>query len=171
MKKIILASLLAANLFGFADNLNTFSAHFTQTVVDDKNTTIKYNGEIQAKRPNMAMWHYTTPIKKEIYINGDDLVILEPEIQQAIVKKVGNTIAFFEMLKHAKKIDDEHYKAKYESLDLHIHVKGDTVLDIIYLDELENKVTIIFSNQVNNESISDKTFKADIPTDFDIVDQ
>lgn len=171
MKKTIFLSLFYANLFGFADNLNTFSAHFTQTVVDDKNTTIKYSGDIKAKRPNMAMWNYVEPVKKKIYINNQDLVIIEPELEQAILKKVGNTIAFFEMLKHAKKIDNEHYVAKYENLNLHIRVNGDKIVDITYLDELENKVTITFTNQVDNKEIDDKNFKADIPIDFDIIYQ
>ena len=113
MKKTILLSLLCANLFGFAENLNTFSAHFVQTVTDDKNTVIKYSGDIKAKRPDMAMWNYVQPVKKEIYIRNEDLVIIEPEIEQVIMKKVGNTIAFFEMLKNAKKVNDNLYKATY----------------------------------------------------------
>lgn len=171
MKKTIALSLLCANLFGFADNLNTFSAHFVQTVVDDKNTTIEYSGDIKAKRPNMAMWNYVKPIKKEIYINNEDLVIIEPEIEQVILKKVGNTIAFFEMLKNARKVDNEHYVAKYENLNLHINVKGDKIISITYLDELENRVTIIFSDQVENKEIDDSAFKADIPLDFDLIYQ
>ncbi|WP_345991235.1 LolA-like outer membrane lipoprotein chaperone [Sulfurimonas sp. HSL-1716] len=169
MKKTIALSLLYANLFGFADNLNTFSAHFVQTVVDDKNTTIRYSGDIKAKRPNMAMWNYVEPIKKEIYINNEDLIIIEPEIEQVILKKVGNTIAFFEMLKHAKKIDNEHYTADYENMKLHIRIKGEKILSITYFDELENKVTIIFSDQVENKDIDDKEFKAKIPADFDVI--
>ena len=171
MKKTIFLSLFCANLFGFADNLNTFSAHFVQTVVDDKNTTIRYSGDIKAKRPDMAMWNYVEPVRKEIYINNEDLVIIEPEIEQVILKKVGNTIAFFEMLKHAKKIDNEHYVAKYEQLNLHIRVKDDKIISINYLDELENRVTITFSNQVSNKEMEDKEFKADIPMDFDIIYQ
>ena len=171
MKKTIILSLLCVNLFGFAENLNTFSAHFVQTVVDDKNTMIKYSGDIKAKRPNMAMWNYTNPVKKEIYINNADLVIIEPEIEQVILKKVGNTIAFFEMLKNAKKVDNENYKAKYENLKINIHVKGTKIISITYLDELENKVTIQFTNQVENQTIDDKVFKAKIPADFDVVYQ
>ncbi|MBU0633035.1 LolA-like outer membrane lipoprotein chaperone [bacterium] len=171
MKKTIALSLLCANLFGFADNLNTFSAHFVQTVVDDKNTTIKYSGDIKAKRPNMAMWNYVEPVKKEIYINNEDLVIIEPEIEQVILKKVGSTIAFFEMLKNAKKIDNEHYVAHYENMKLHINVKGTQILSITYLDELENRVTITFSNQMENKEIDDSNFKANIPLDFDLIYQ
>ncbi|MDD2357011.1 MAG: LolA-like outer membrane lipoprotein chaperone [Thiovulaceae bacterium] len=171
MKKTIILSLLCANLFGFAENLNTFSAHFVQTVVDDKKTTIKYNGDIKAKRPNMAMWNYTNPVKKEIYINSSDLVIIEPEIEQVILKKVGNTIAFFEMLKNAKKVNNELYKATYEKLKIDIHVKANKIDSITYLDELENRVTIQFTNQVENQKMDDKVFSAKIPADFDIVHQ
>ncbi len=171
MKKTILISLLCANLFGFAENLDTFSAHFVQTVIDDKKTVIKYSGDIKAKRPNMAMWNYVRPVKKEIYIKNEDLVIIEPEIEQVIIKKVGNTIAFFEMLKNAKKVNESLYKAKYEKLKINIHVKANSIDSITYLDELENKVSIQFSNQVENKKIEDRVFKAKIPADFDIVRQ
>jgi outer membrane lipoprotein carrier protein len=171
MKKTIILSLLCANLFGFADNLNTFSAHFVQTVIDDKNTVIKYSGDIKAKRPDMAMWNYVAPVKKEIYIKSGDLVIIEPEIEQVIMKKVGNTIAFFEMLKNAKKVNDNLYKATYEKLKIDIHVKANKIDSITYLDELENRVSIQFTNQTENKSIEDKAFKARIPADYDIVRQ
>ena len=169
MKKTIALSLLCANLFGFADNLNSFSAHFVQTVVDDKNTTIEYSGNIKAKRPDKAMWSYVKPVKKLIYINNEDLVIIEPEIEQVILKKVGDTIAFFQMLKSAKKVDDDNYIANYQKLTLHIHVKGEKILSITYLDELENKVTIKFSDQEENKKIEDSVFKAKIPLDYDLV--
>jgi len=171
MKKTILLSLLCANLFGFAENLNTFSAHFVQTVIDDKNTVIKYSGDIKAKRPDMAMWNYTAPVKKAIYIRNEDLVIIEPEIEQVILKKVGNTIAFFEMLKNAKKVNDTLYKATYEKLKISIHVKANKIDSITYLDELENKVSIQFSNQTENANIDDKLFKAKIPVDYDVITQ
>jgi outer membrane lipoprotein carrier protein len=171
MKKTLILSLLCANLFGFAENLNTFSAHFVQTVQDEKKKVIKYSGEIKAKRPNMAMWNYTAPVKKEIYIKDQDLVVIEPEIEQAILKKVGNTIAFFEMLKNAKKIDNDTYKTKYEKLNITIHLKNNKITSITYLDELENHVSIVFTNQMENQKIEDSLFKAKIPADYDVVYQ
>lgn len=171
MKKTLILSLLCANLFGFAENLNTFSAHFVQTVEDEKKSVIKYSGDIKAKRPNMAMWNYVSPVKKEIYIKDQDLVIIEPEIEQVILKKVGNTIAFFEMLKNAKKIDNDTYKAKYEKLNITIHLKNNKIDSITYLDELENHVKIQFTNQLENQKIEDQVFKAKIPADYDVVTQ
>jgi outer membrane lipoprotein carrier protein len=171
MKKTLLLSLICVNLFGFAENLNTFSAHFVQTVENEKKSVIKYTGEIKAKRPNMAMWNYIAPVKKEIYIKDEDLVVIEPEIEQAILKKVGNTIAFFEMLKNAKKVDNETYKAKYEKLNITIHLKNNKIDSITYLDELENHVVIQFTNQMENQKIEDKVFKAKIPADYDVIYQ
>ena len=75
------------------------------------------------------------------------------------------------MLKNAKKVNDNLYKATYEKLKINIHVKANKIDSITYLDELENKVSIQFTNQVENKNIEDKVFKARIPADFDIVRQ
>lgn len=169
MKRYSVLFLLALNLSAFTLHMKTFSADFTQTIMDDKNTTIRYFGNIQAKQPDMVRWNYTKPIKKEVYIDHDRITIIEPEIEQAIVTKISNMLAFFKVLKNAKKVDANHYISFYNNTKLTLYIKGDSIISISYMDQLQNKIIIHFTNQVENGAINEQTFHAKIPKEYDVI--
>ena len=169
MKRYLVLLLLVIDLSAFTLHMKTFSANFTQTIIDDKNTTIRYFGNIQAKQPDMVRWNYTKPIKKEVYIDRDRITIIEPQIEQAIVTKINNMLAFFKVLKNAKKIDDNHYISFYNHTKLHLSIKKGMIMSISYMDQLQNKIVIRFSDQIQNGAINDQLFQAHIPKEYDVI--
>ena len=169
MKHIFILLILYTSSFAFFNNLNTFQADFTQTVTDEKDKVLSYSGSVVASKPQNAVWTYTTPIKKEVYINIGSATIIEPEIEQVIIKHIESNFSFFNMINNAKKIKENVFVAKYKDSKFTIVTKNDLIESISYIDEFENKVKIVFKNQKQNEVIDSKLFVPNIPVGFDII--
>jgi outer membrane lipoprotein carrier protein len=169
MKQKLLLLLFATASFANITNIQSFEADFVQKIVDDKNKTIFYYGHIKAQRPQFALWEYKKPIIKSVYILQNEAVIVEPELEQAIVKKIGSNFDFFQLMKNAKKIAKNSYRAKFNNTNFIIKLDANKITSISYKDEFENNVTIDFSHQVENKKIDKKAFEPHIPDDYDII--
>jgi len=171
MKAFILLLALLGSLFGFADSVRSLSADFTQQITDDTNQTITYGGHVDAVRPDMALWEYRTPVEKSVFIIGHKVTIVEPELEQAIVKTFREEIDLFKILSKAEKLDGGTYLATHKSQQFLIRIKDDVPLSISYKDTFGNRVRILFSQQEINATIPDDRFKPVIPADFDILSE
>lgn len=171
MRLFIAALLTATSLFGLSETTDTMQADFVQTITDDKNTTITYRGDMLAKRPSMAMWHYREPFEKTVYISANDVTIVEPELEQAIVKKLDSSIDILAVLASAQQVAKERYTAFYNAKEYDITMHGNKIKTIRYTDAFDNKITIVFDKQLINRSIDDGRFKAVIPDGFDLISE
>ena len=169
MRKTVMTLLFCTSLFALGESTNTLEANFVQTIVDDKNATITYEGVMLAKRPYMALWHYSKPVDKSVYINKNTITIVEPELEQAIVKKLDNTVDILAIITSARKESKGHYTAFYHEKEYHIKMDNKRIESIHYNDAFDNRVTITFTKQHINQKIADIRFKADIPEDFDVI--
>ena len=168
--KYILATLLCSTLsFASIDNITSFKADFSQSVTDDKNATLSYSGNLAAQKPQDAVWHYTSPIKKDVYIDRFRVTVVEPEIEQVIVRRIESNFDFFKMIKNAKKVAENKYEANYNEANFTITTKNELLESISYKDEFENDVKILFTNQEQNIKIDDQVFVADYPLEFDVI--
>ena len=169
MKQIFLLAILVSEIFAFFDTIDSFKADFTQTVTDEKNKVLTYNGNIIASKPQNAIWRYTTPINKDVYINKHSVTIIEPEIEQAIIRKIESNFDFFKMIQNAKELQHNIYITKFKNTDFTIITKNKLIESISYIDEFENNVKILFKNQKQNEKIDESIFIPNIPLEFDII--
>ena len=169
MKLIFLILIVSTQMFAFINKLNSFEANFTQTITDDKNKVLTYSGKLLALKPQNALWKYTTPVEKDIYISKYTVTIIEPEIEQAIIRKITSNFDFFNIIKNAKQIDKNNFVAKFENTNFNIEIKNNLIESITYIDQFENKVKILFSNQLQNKTIDKNIFIPTIPFDFDII--
>ena len=175
MKKrvYLFLTILSNTVFasGIAD-LKSFESDFSQTIINDQNSHIVYQGKLYAKKDkNQALWVYTSPIDKKIYYSSGKVVIIEPELEQAIFAKLDKVPNILTLLKQAKKIGEDKYATTFNNTRYTITMKKSTLQKITYTDELHNKITILFKNQKNNKKISDKRFAWKIPADYDILEQ
>lgn len=169
MRFLPLLSLLTLTLFGSPQEINSFNSSFEQRIVDEHGKVIVYRGELWASKPQNALWSYQKPIQKSVYISGKRLVILEPQLEQATVRSLGDEIDFLEIIKKAKKIDNDHYKATVNGQLYSITFKHDLLSTIQYTDGYDNKVTIQFLKPVQNVSIPSSRFQPSIPTRYDVI--
>ena len=171
MRKFLLAILITANIFASTplEEVTSFEADFTQSITDEKDKVLTYNGRITALKPQNARWSYTKPIKKDVFINDFEVTIVEPEIEQVIIKRLESNFDFFKIISNAKKMDQNTYVAFYRDSRFTIVKNGALIESISYLDEFENRVKIVFENQKQNHTINRSVFIPKYPMEFDII--
>jgi outer membrane lipoprotein carrier protein len=150
-------------------DIKSFEADFKQTITDDKNTSISYIGHVSAIKPQTALWKYDSPVNKSVYINKYEVTLVEPDIEQVIIKRLESNFNFFNMIKNARKVDKNTYETFYKSSKFIIKQDNSLIKTISYIDEFENNVTITFTNQKKNHKINKKVFIPKFSLDFDII--
>jgi outer membrane lipoprotein carrier protein len=169
MRSLLLFFLMLIPLFAFDTDLQSFHARFVQTITDENNKSIVYRGTLWAQRPDSALWHYREPVEKSIYVRSGEVVIIEPDLEQAIVRRLNEDIDFLQILSRARKSGPELYEAQYGSQIFRIAMRGEVVDSISYSDSFDNRVTINFSEQQQNAPIDPERFRVSIPPFYDIV--
>jgi len=157
---------------GFANiiEIDSFEANFTQVVTNDAKNQLIYKGYVKAMKPQYALWSYKQPTQKDIYINNSKVTIVEPDIEQVIIKHISNTFNFFNMLKNAKFISKNIYLTKFQNVEYKIKLINNKIETISYQDELENSIVITFSNQIQNKKIDTNLFTPIFPLDYDLIE-
>ncbi len=81
-KTFLIFFIFIGQLFALDLNFNTFSSNFTQ-IVKSKNSTLSYSGHFILSK-DQAYWSYDTPSKKEIYINKNQVTIVEHDLERFV---------------------------------------------------------------------------------------
>nr|WP_314794433.1 LolA-like outer membrane lipoprotein chaperone [uncultured Campylobacter sp.] len=170
MKKTLI-SLAASCVFVFAGGIefDTLSANFSQTVQSD-DAKISYGGDFSATKEN-AVWHYKTPTIKNIFFSFTKVVVIEPELEQAIITNIKETPNLTAILANAKPNKKGVYEASFDDVKYLIELKGDLPSKISYTDKMDNKVVINLSNVRKNAPVNEAIFKPAIPKNYDIITQ
>ena len=160
MKIINIVFLLVISLFANEQHINTLEANFIQKVTNPSNKTITYKGKIYIRQPNQMLWIYTTPIIKNVYMIGQQIIMVEPELEQAIFTSLTKEINLIELINNPSKVDKK-YKLGYN--------KDGVIKSISYKDEVDNNTLIEFINIKVNGYIKNSIFFTNIPDDYDII--
>ena len=169
MKFLLSFFFLYVSLFADLKTLCSFEADFLQTITDDKGVTLTYEGSIRALKPRQALWVYTKPVEKRVYIKNAQVIVVEPEIEQVLVRDLEDDFDFFTVLESAKKIDQSNYLAEYEEQKIAIKVNDGLIVSLRYKDKFENDVNIVFMNQAQNRELSSTLFDPSYPSDYDVI--
>ncbi|GAA6998341.1 LolA-like outer membrane lipoprotein chaperone [Helicobacter pylori] len=137
-------------------HLQSFSANFKQVLKNEK--PLVYYGVLKAKAPNWALWVYEKPLKKEIYMNDKEVVIYEPNLFQATITPLKDKTDFFTVLKHLKKQDDGSFKTTINKTTYRLIFKDGKPFSLEFKDEMNNLVTITFSQTEINPTIANEIF-------------
>ncbi|MDY0116225.1 MAG: LolA-like outer membrane lipoprotein chaperone [Sulfurimonadaceae bacterium] len=168
---LFLTTFLLLNANASSLNIDSFQAEFIQTITDEKAKVLTYTGSVVASKPKYALWKYTTPFTKEIYINQNQVIVIEPEIEQVIFKRIDTNLDFLQIMQHAKEIAPNQYKAVFQNVVYIINLKNNKIDSIAYKDNFDNAIAITFSKQKENQKIDEALFKPKIPLDFDIISE
>lgn len=156
-------------LFLYASfDISSIKADFIQTITNEQNSTIKYSGKFYARSDDKALWIYQKPILKKLYFLNGKVIIIEPELEQAIFSRAKKLPKILDILKTAKKNGDQ-LLAKCCDTTYHITIKNDKIISVSYKDKVGNNVRIFFKNEDTNLIIDDEIFKYNIPEDYDIL--
>lgn len=153
-------------------DFNSMRATFIQKTTSQDNTLL-YSGVFYIKqnsdRTHKAKWIYEKPTKKEIYIDGNQVLVYEPFLEQVSISKTGQKIDFLRILHEARLQKDGTYLAAFNDTNyvLTYHDKKD--FTITFQDEFDNTIEIVFNNVQTNIPIKDEEFSFVIPPNVDII--
>jgi len=151
------------------DKIKTFQANFTQTVTNESNKTISYEGKVFIKNNNRVLWKYITPIEKNVFLLNDIVIIDEPELEQVIYTKLKEELNILKILKDSKKLSKNTYESFFYNRKYEIIVDNNKIKKVSYKDELDNSIVISFSNVVQNSNIPKDLFRFIPPSYYDII--
>lgn len=78
----------------FVAQIQTFSAHFEQTVIDtDGNVLEQAEGEFQLARPGKFRWDYAQPYPQQIVADGEQIWFYDVDLEQVTVKPQQQALA------------------------------------------------------------------------------
>ena len=97
------------------------------------------------------------------------VIVVEPELEQAIIKEIGDDIDIIAILTHAKARSETLYEARYNDRGYLIYLEGTTLERIVYNDDFGHATVIRFFNVLQNTPLENETLKAHIPKDYDLI--
>lgn len=169
VKKLFLIVSIVHTLFALSFDYDSFEANFIQTIKNRAGKQIEYRGKITAKKPALALWEYTKPVKKSVYIKDDSVIVYEPQLSQAKYLKKRGDISLESILKKAKAEGVNSYVAKDGDTTYHFSVSNDMIERLTYKDSLDNDTEILFFDRKKNISVPTSIFDFKPPEGTDIL--
>ncbi len=167
---------------------SNFKSEFKQTITNDKDRVISYNGMVRFKNENQIVineqgqsheiksslfrWDYKQPTKKEVCTDGIQLIVVDHDLEQVSRYIMDEGINLEEILKVAQKISTKDYKATYKDIEYLITLDEKSWLKkIFYVDRLDNRVRIEFQNMnYDNNNFESNSLECIAPSDYDIIE-
>ena len=167
---------------------NNFKTEFKQTITNDKERVIIYDGTVKFKnerqtiineqgesheiKSSLFRWDYKNPTRKEVCTDGIQLIVVDHDLEQISRYIVDEGINLDEILKVAEKISTTDYKATYKEIEYLITLDERSWLKkIFYVDNLDNRVRIEFRQmQYNTNNFENGSLECIAPSDYDIIE-
>lgn len=170
MKALLILAAAACLLGGSSLNFNSLDAAFTQHITDDHNKTITYEGHLWAQKPQNALWHYRKPVEKMVYIVDNRVTVIEPDLEQVLIKTIGADLDIFSIWRKATEVKPDEYLATFQGRQYRVKLEGDLLASISYRDDFDNKVLIDFTDVNQTGPIAVSRFVPEVPEDYDVID-
>ncbi len=149
----------------------SFKADFKQTITNDQNKKIIYQGKIDFSTPDHFKWSYRTPYKKEVCVDGVSLQVVDHDLEQVSTYRLEKGLELSAILKSAKLHRPTVYIAKHKGKNYTIQVNRRQELSrIAYKDNLDNSVLIIFSHmKYGKKKINKRQMDCVFPDSYDQI--
>jgi len=170
-------------------SLDTFSADFKQTLIDDNKKVIQQSmGTVSIQRPGKFRWIYKKPYEQQIIADGKELWVYDVDLDQATVKPmdVGLSTAPIMVLMKKQKVQQEfdiselgQKKLLYwieltprnkdmEYNKIFIGLKGGTIKAMELRDSFGQVTRIVFDNLRTHMVFKPDTFSFNPPDGVDV---
>ncbi len=169
--------------------LNSFQAHFEQTVMQSGNAAKAQNsaGEFQLLRPGKFRWDTTKPYKQLLVGNHRELWMYEADIESATVHdmeqglgatpalllassaaQLSNSFTISEIAFNHFKLLPKDSSSSFEEVQLLFDERQPK--ELLLADTLGNKTRVVFSQIKLNEKIDDTRFIFKPGKNVDVID-
>ena len=180
-----------ADLKSLLDEMQSYSASFTQTVLGGRNEIIqRSDGQVRISTPSRFKWVVNDPYPQTLVTVGDKLYLYDPDLEQLTVEPLAAAIAGTPALILTGGVDDlsaifeiaeSHdgdeiayslYPKAQDALFAQIRLRFDDKKRLSHLeieDHLGQLTQVVFENVVQNQPIASGEFAFDVPEGTEIV--
>ncbi|WP_417542582.1 outer membrane lipoprotein chaperone LolA [Methylophaga thalassica] len=174
----------------FVKQVNTFQAHFEQTVLDpDGNLVEQAQGEFQLARPGKFRWDYNDPYPQHIVADGQNVWFYDVDLEQVTVKAQNEVLEDTPAtLLSGQALPEDSYNIRnltsndgltwveltpkqsgsnFQSVMLAFN--KDELQQMIMRDSFDQRTRLMFSQVKINPQFKKDTFKFSAPEGIDIV--
>lgn len=187
-KVIPLSSQSKENLQRHLSQLSSFSAHFSQTVVDAQGELLQEaQGELKLKQPSRMMWHVTAPDESVLIADGTTLWHSDPFVEQVTASDQAKSVANnpiilltsndpsiwqqFDVVQDGDDFAIHSLDPQTQVEKLTLTFSDDTLVSLQMIDRQQQVNTLVFSSIQQNGAMSDDIFIFTIPDGFELDDQ
>lgn len=173
------------------EKINSISGEFVQLSIDQKGVLIQEaRGEFIAQRPGQFYWYTKEPLEQGIYSTGKQVIIYDPDLEQATVQKMSDQIQNTPAVLFSgdvSKIGDS-FKVEMRQFDdlntqfilypkekdslfelMKIRFEAGHVAEMHLSDSLGQKNSVNFIHTRINEAFPESVFSPDFPEGTDII--
>ncbi len=173
--------------------ISSFEAKFTQSTYDQHQGLIsKGSGNFQYKRPNLVRWITHHPVEQHIIINGQNIWVYDPDLEQVLVDNYSSanlsSSPLFKLLDTGGDLGnhysiqrslDENKKTTFK-LTAKLQNEPIRAIEISFLAGILNSLSLhtydqvshfLFFNQSANSIMDTSNFSFKIPPDTDVIDR
>ena len=174
----------------FVAQIQTFAAHFEQTVIDtDGNVLEQAEGEFQLARPGKFRWDYAQPYPQQIVADGDKIWFYDVDLEQVTVKAQQQALAETpaSLLSGTSVPADQYHiqnlpsddgltwvelspkdsEASFQAVTLAFD--GDALSQMIMRDSFDQRTRLTFTQVEENPDFAEDTFRFTPPEGVDVV--
>ncbi|WP_297807679.1 outer membrane lipoprotein chaperone LolA [uncultured Methylophaga sp.] len=174
----------------FVAQVQTFSAHFEQTVIDtDGNVLEQAEGEFQLARPGKFRWDYAQPYPQQIVADGEQIWFYDVDLEQVTVKPQQQALAETPAsLLSGQSVPADQYhiqnlpsddgltwvelspkdsEASFQAVTLAFD--GDALSQMIMRDSFDQRTRLTFTQVEENPEFARDTFSFTPPEGVDVV--
>ncbi|EGL53743.1 MULTISPECIES: outer membrane lipoprotein chaperone LolA [Methylophaga] len=174
----------------FVKQVNTFQAHFEQTVLDpDGNLVEQAQGEFQLARPGKFRWDYNDPYPQHIVADGQNVWFYDVDLEQVTVKAQNEALEDTPAtLLSGQALPEDSYNIRNLKSDdglswveltpkqsgsnfqsVMLAFNKDELQQMIMRDSFDQRTRLMFSQVKINPQFKKDTFKFSAPEGIDIV--
>lgn len=190
-KQIQTQSAAAQALIAQLEQVKSISGSFVQSALDARGAAAQTSkGTFKAKRPGFFFWRTDEPLEQEIYSDGQQVVVFDPDLEQATIQKaseeVNNTPAvlfsgdlnkissLYEVERSEQGNSSVQYVLTPRSSDslferLRIEFAGLHLREMRLRDSLGQESVIRFVQTELNPKLHEQDFKPVFPEGTDII--
>lgn len=176
----------------FLENVSTLSARFTQTMFSaEGDSQQSSSGVLLLKRPNRFRWDYQLPFPQLVLADGEKLWSVDPDLEQAVVRKLDDSLAAspavllsggrdleevftIELVKQDEGLLKVYLAPREAGSDFQALCLGfmdDRLVRLELVDNLDQVTRIDFSEVVVNPDLDDESFHYVPPEGMDVINQ
>jgi len=179
-------------LRGFLSQVHSLRANFVQTLYSaDGDSQPASSGQLLLERPGRFRWDYETPYRQLVLSDGENLWSVDPDLEQAVVRKLNESMAAspamllsgsrdleevfsIELVKRDEGLLKVYLAPRgqgsdFQALLLGFDDKGLARLELV--DNLDQVTRIDFSEIELNPDLDDASFQYVPPEGMDVINQ